>query len=275
MLPTLQCWCLCHFVLELTDTKVIASQARLPSCLAVNRCIGRSHMAHRTAKSSAQHSRPTSQANMVIYPCVPLLVQGTVPDQLGSLSHLQCLNPQQQPALSGRPACISRAAAQLSRACGWTTTGSVAAFLGPGAMHQSPLHCMWTTTPGLFGEVPYCLEGRLGQGRGLEGTGLVLSNSSNPEGAGCHQFSVKHCAAAAAAATMLGCCATAPPVGQSASCPLHASLDTAACSAAHCTVAVCTLVTSAVYLVACSALLCFVAVSTVLFHSQLHFTQSL
>ena len=32
--------------------------------------------------------------------------------------------------------------------------------------------------PGLFGDVPYCLEGRLRQGRGLEGTGLALLSST-------------------------------------------------------------------------------------------------
>lgn len=106
-----------------------------------------------------------------------LLVQGTVPDQLGSLTHLQCLNLSSNQLSGGLPASLGQLQAESGV---WLDHNSLSGSI-PGAWCNasvtSALHVDYN--PGLFGEVPYCLEGRLGQGRGLEGTGLALS-SSNP-----------------------------------------------------------------------------------------------
>lgn len=185
-----------------------------------------------------------------MYPCVPCLCRAHfqtnwAPSLISSASI--------SAATSSRAACLHLSGScKLSRACGWSTTGSLGAFLGPGAMHQSPLHCMWTTTQGCSGSCPPALRAGWGRAGAFRAQGwpypAATQKSSRP--------SFLSQAPAAAAATMMECSATAPPVGQSASCPSHASLDTAACSAAHYTVAVCTLFTSAMYLVACSASLC-------------------
>lgn len=108
-------------------------------------------------------------------------MQGTVPPQLGSLTHLQILNLSSNQLSGNLPAALGQLQAQSGV---WLNHNR---FIGTipvtwcNTTVTSALHL--DHNPGLFGEVPHCLEGRLGlgQGRGLEGTGLVLHSSTQSD----------------------------------------------------------------------------------------------
>ena len=122
-----------------------------------------------------QHSN-AGRADKLVLTLHSLLVQGTVPYQLGSLAHLQCLNLSSNQLSGSLPASLGQLQAESGV---WLDHNSFTGTIPEpwcNASLTSAVHV--DHNQGLFGDVPHCLEGRLGQGRGLEGTGLDLPSSS-------------------------------------------------------------------------------------------------
>ncbi|KAL3162269.1 hypothetical protein ABBQ32_009961 [Trebouxia sp. C0010 RCD-2024] len=106
--------------------------------------------------------------------------QGTVPLQLGSLTHLQILNLSSNQLSGSLPATLGQLQSEFGV---WLDhnrlTGSIPEVCN--VTVTSAVHLDHNS--GLFGDVPHCLRGRLGlgQGRGLEGTGLSLHSSTQDD----------------------------------------------------------------------------------------------
>ena len=102
-------------------------------------------------------------------------LQGTVPAQLGALTHLQLLNLSSNQLTGSLPALLGQLQADSGLWLGHNQfTGSIP-LAWCNASVTSAVHVDYNE--GLVGEVPLCLEGRLQQGRGLVGTGLTAANS--------------------------------------------------------------------------------------------------
>ena len=97
-------------------------------------------------------------------------LQGTIPVHWGSLAHLQILNLSSNQLTGSLPAALG----QLQTNSGlWLDHNQFTGSIPEAWCNASVTSAVHVDhNPGLFGEVPECLQGRLDQGRGLEGTGL-------------------------------------------------------------------------------------------------------
>ncbi len=102
---------------------------------------------------------------------VGLPLQGTVPKQLGALTHLQNLNLSSNQLTGSLPASIG----QLQLASGlWLDHNQLTGSVPEAWCHASVTSAVHVdSNPGLYREVPQCLQGRLLQGSGYAGTGLI------------------------------------------------------------------------------------------------------